>query len=701
MTSKNNRPEQVAPSAGQALRRQAEEIARMKAAQSPENLDARSPEEVRRMLHELRVHQIELEMQNEELAQSRAQVEAGLRQYTDLYDFAPAGYYALAHDGAILQVNLAGANLLGVERGALINRRFGIFVSAESRPIFNVFLEKVFGSTQKETCEIVLQKDGSAPLWVRIETTANDGPREACRAVALDITERKRVEEKLLETNGYLQNLFNHANAPIIVWESQFKISRFNRAFEFLIGRRADEVIGKSLELLFPPALVESSMALIKKTTGSERLETVEIPILQIDGSVRTVLWNSATIFAPDGKTALATIAQGQDITERKRAEEQILLQKTELVELNHNLEFTNEKLIELDRIKSDFLSTVSHEIRTPIAIIREAVSLCLDGAGGKLLEKHSKYLTSAQNNIDRLTRLVTDLLDVSKIEQKKLKLRRRSVDLWSMTRKKLDEYKPQTESKGIRFELDKQFSGEGVRFYGDEDKILQILNNLLNNAIRNTESGGRITIRLNDDGDYVRFTVSDTGIGISKEDASKLFTKFQQIGRTDGPGYKGTGLGLAICRGLTEGHGGRIWVESELGKGSTFHFTLKKTPFPKILIVDDNQDIVMIVKQMLSEAEYQYAEAYDGEQAVKIAQNERINLIILDIQLPAMSGYEVIGRLKQDKRTLDIPILIMSTFSVDMEEVDRVSAENVIPMIRKPFRADALKEAVEEWLID
>jgi CheY-like chemotaxis protein len=127
----------------------------------------------------------------------------------------------------------------------------------------------------------------------------------------------------------------------------------------------------------------------------------------------------------------------------------------------------------------------------------------------------------------------------------------------------------------------------------------------------------------------------------------------------------------------------------------------LKKVIFPKILIVDDDMDIVLLVKRMLSEAEYRHVEAYDGEQAVKIAQNERINLILLDIQLPTMSGYEVIGRLKQDKRTLDIPILIMSAFSVDLDEVDMVRAETAIPMIRKPFGVDALKEVVEELLID
>ena len=133
-------------------------------------------------------------------------------------------------------------------------------------------------------------------------------------------------QAQLKETNQYLDNLFNYANAPIIVWDPQFRITRFNHAFESLTGRRADEVVGESLEILFPPTLVESSMERIAETLRGERWEAVEIRILHVDGSERTVLWNSAAIFGPDGKTLMATIAQGQDITKRKQAEEQALI---------------------------------------------------------------------------------------------------------------------------------------------------------------------------------------------------------------------------------------------------------------------------------------------------------------------------------------------------------------------------------------
>ena len=200
MTGKDNRPEQAAE-----LRRQAEAKLgdrKKKASVLPAPLS-----DPQRLVHELEVHQIELEMQNEELTQSRAQVEAGLRRYTDLYDFAPIGYFTLAGDGAIRQVNVAGANLLGAERVALIKRRFGVFVSATSRLAFNAFIEKVFGSNRKEACEVQLLKDGPAPSWVHIEAMRENSEREECRVMVSDITERKRVEKALAETSKERERL--------------------------------------------------------------------------------------------------------------------------------------------------------------------------------------------------------------------------------------------------------------------------------------------------------------------------------------------------------------------------------------------------------------------------------------------------------------------------------------------------------------
>ena len=176
------------------------------------------------------------------------------------------------------------------------------------------------------------------------------------------ITGRKQVEKSLRETNEYLDNLFNYANAPIIVWDTEFRITRFNHAFERLTGRISEDVIGRSLEILFPKNLVESSMGLIRKTSSGERWESVEIKILHLDGSALTVLWNSATIFDPENKTPIATIAQGQDITERNKEEENICKLNDELEErVTERTAQLEEKNAELERFNKLF---VGRELR-------------------------------------------------------------------------------------------------------------------------------------------------------------------------------------------------------------------------------------------------------------------------------------------------------------------------------------------------
>ena len=182
------------------LRRRAE--ARLKTQRSDADAQ-RSPQHTQRLLHELQVHQIELEMQNEELQQTRQKMGVVLAQYADLYDFAPVGYFSLARDGTIRRVNLTGARLLATERSRLENRRFGLFVSEQSRPAFNAFLDAVFAAQAKKTCEISLLKEGNQPFWAHIEATLSEDGQE-CRAAMSDISARRLAENRLMLTAAVL-----------------------------------------------------------------------------------------------------------------------------------------------------------------------------------------------------------------------------------------------------------------------------------------------------------------------------------------------------------------------------------------------------------------------------------------------------------------------------------------------------------------
>lgn len=254
------------------------------------------------------------------LRRTQLELETAVQQYAELYDFAPVGYFTLGKNADILQVNKKGEDLIGVQRSSLINHQFDEFVVPEYRMIFNSFLIKTILSKSKESCEIMLVKEGLEHIWTQLEAACSED-QEIVHLAVIDITQHKLNEDVQRQTNAYLENLINYANAPIIVWDPQFKITRFNHAFEGLTGLSEHEVLGKSLEILFPSDLVISSMELIRKTISGERWEAVEINILHVDGTIHTVLWNSATLFSADGKMPIATIAQGQDITDRKKME--------------------------------------------------------------------------------------------------------------------------------------------------------------------------------------------------------------------------------------------------------------------------------------------------------------------------------------------------------------------------------------------
>jgi PAS domain S-box-containing protein len=227
-----------------------------------------------------------------------------------------------------------------------------------------------------------------------------------------------------------------------------------------------------------------------------------------------------------------------------------------------------------LENLKNEFVSTVSHELRTPMTIIREGVSQVVDGLLGSINDDQKQFLNISLSGIDRLTRIINELLDFSKIESGKVELRKERTDLVKLARDVSAHFKSNAKEKGL--ELNLKLSHSNVELYLDKDKTVQILTNLIANAIKFTEKG-HIDITITEKEKMVECVVSDTGRGITARDLPNVFGKFQQFGRQFGPGEKGTGLGLAICRGLVELHGGSITVASEAGTGTAFTFALPK----------------------------------------------------------------------------------------------------------------------------
>jgi signal transduction histidine kinase len=244
------------------------------------------------------------------------------------------------------------------------------------------------------------------------------------------------------------------------------------------------------------------------------------------------------------------------------------------VAERTQELVIANQRLQEIDRMKSAFVSNVSHELRTPLTSIKGSVDNMLDGLTGQLNERQFRYLTRIKSNTDRLARLINDLLDLSIIEAGRIELKPTSLPLATLIREVAETLRPVAEEKLISLNIDS--SDVTVTAWADRDKVSQVLTNLISNAVKFTPSHGRVNVAIQQNGDeWVQVSVADTGSGIPPEEANRIFDEFYQITQPGKEKIKGTGLGLAISRSLVEMHGGKIWVRSEMDKGSTFFFTL------------------------------------------------------------------------------------------------------------------------------
>ena len=410
-----------------------------------------------------------------------------------------------------------------------------------------------------------------------------------------------------------------------------------------------------------------------------------------------------------------ANIRLQEEVTERKQAEE-ALEQKMEELQAAH------EELQELDQMKDSFLSTVSHELRTPLTSIKSFAEILLSYEDEDK-ETQREFLTIINDESDRLTRLINDFLDLSRIEAGRMQWETVKLGIPEVIETCINATHALFAQKDLRVDVDLEPDLPPIS--ADRDRLVQVVTNLLSNAIKFTPEGGEIRVRAQifKDGeaegvlDMIRVSVSDTGIGIAPEDLEKVFEKFKQVGDTLTDRPKGTGLGLPICKELVEHHGGRIWGESQLGKGSTFYFTLpvmekievevpevkeEKAKVPlgggkTILVVDDEANIRRFLSHELTNRGYRVFEGSGGKEAIDLAREHHPDLITLDVLMPDIDGFDVTAVLKSDPDTKDIPILILSVVE-DKEKAFKLGANDYVT---KPFDSEILMSKMDRLLFE
>ena len=615
-----------------------------------------------RLLHELQVHQIELEMQNAELRLARSEVETVLERYADLYDFAPVGYVTLGRNGTIRAANLTGCSLIGAERSRLIGRLFGHFVADKARSSFADFLKEVFASPVKVACEVALLKEGGSELFVQIEGVAAASGKE-CRIALIDISERKRAAEALYlakEATDVLR-LANEAAEVLYV------------ANEATVALRLSNDAARALRLANEAA---EALHFEKEAAVALRLanESAEALRLAKEAAEALRLANEASVVLRLAKESAEATA----------------------------------------RTKSQFFANMSHELRTPMAGILGMLQLALEE---ELAPAPREYLETTLSSARSLLRILNDILDMAKLEAGKLTIEEKPFSPQRCLTEAVDIFTPETRRKGLDFVISvgKEVPGTVA---GDQARLRQVLLNLIGNAVKFTEEGKvevRVTVgRTTPDGKRAfTFAVTDTGIGIPDDKKELLFRAFSQVDTSHSRTYGGTGLGLAICREIVELMGGTISFESKEGEGSTFSFTIplrevvsdgdaqtaaeSLSPetitapagerIPHLLLAEDDPTIRQILELMLTRSNYNLDIAEDGRQAVEMWEKGGYDLVLMDVQMPRLNGFEATHaiREKELERGGHTPIIAM-TAHARKEDEERCLAAGMDAFISKPI---------------
>ena len=537
-----------------------------------------------RLIHELEVHQIELQMQNEELKLAKEKAELAEKKYTELYDFAPSGYLTITKAGEITNLNNSAEHLLGKERSQLIKSSFAFFVTFDTRAVYNRFLNKIFKSKVKETCEFKLATGEDSIKYILANGIISNNS-EKCLVTLNDITNQKQTEKELIDA--------------------------------------------------------------------------------------------------------------------RKKAEEG-------------------------DRLKSAFLANMSHEIRTPMNGILGFTELLKDL---KLRgDEQQKYIGIIEKSGTRLLNIINNIISISKIESHQTEASVTDTNVNEQVKYIYQFFKLEAEQKNLLLTFQNALPAKDAYIKTDKEKLYAVLTNLVKNAIKFTQTGS-IEFGYKVKGELLEFFVKDSGPGIPDEQKEIIFERFRQGNESLTRNYEGAGLGLSISKAYVEMLGGKIWVENNinfisvngnhiLNKGSIFYFTLPVHSLHKpiniltdsatnneinehgkklkILIVDDDKTSELLLRKIFDKESKEFLHVPNGIEAIKTCKNNPdIDLILMDINLPQINGYEATRRIREFNT--EVFIIAQTAYALAGDRENAIAA-GCNDYIAKPISQVVLKKMVNKY---
>jgi len=541
--------------------------------------------------------------------------------------------------------------------------------------------------------------DSAAPVW------GDGGDLVGVVMIFRDITERRRTEDLIASARGYAESIVNTVREPLLILNADLHVRSANRSFYDMFMVKAPETEGRFIYDLGDgqwniPALKTLLEEIIPKNSTFENFEVEHD--FEIIGS-KTMLLN-ARRFPPEGKWELILLAIA-DITERKRLEVErgAMLQAAELA--RDRAESDASKLADADRHKNQFLAMLAHELRNPLAAVQNAVELA-SRSGSKEDLEWSRDVTARQ--VRNFAHLINDLLDVARISEGKIQLHKEHLEVAPVIRHALEAVKPIIEER--KHELLFSYTSPDLSLDADSTRLEQILVNLLTNAAKYTPSGGRIQLTAGVEANDVVFRVRDNGIGILPDLLPRMFDLFTQADRSLDRAEGGLGIGLTLVRSITELHGGTVTATSDgPGKGSEFVVRLpagdgqtgaasvgKAEPAaavarrPRVLVVDDNTDTANGMARLLRFSGHEVRVAQNGEAALHVARDYRPEVMLLDIGLPGMDGYELASALRQEEWSKESVLIAVSGYGEEKAR-DRSKEAGFQHHLVKPVNFDTI----------
>ncbi|MEM7579446.1 MAG: PAS domain S-box protein [Cyanobacteria bacterium P01_A01_bin.80] len=627
----------------------------------------------------------ELERKNRALISEivgRKKVESALREseesFSKAFNCASIGMALVAPDGSWLQVNQALCEIVGYSEQELLTTTFQAITHPDDLQIDLNYVQKMLAGeiSTYQMEKRYFHKRGNV-VWILLSVSLVwdiDNQPLYFIAQIQDITERRKAEEELRNQNQALES----AVVGISKLDACGNYLQVNPAYADLLGYQPEEIKGSQWQQTVHPEDREKASNAYEKMLALEKAE-IEVRAIRKDGSVFDKIL--VMVKAYDSKQEFCGhYGFMKDISQRR----------------------------EIQRLKDEFISVVSHELRTPLTSIRGSLGLLAAGILQAKPQQAQRMLEIAVNNSDRLIRLINDILDIERIESRQVQMNKQICDAADLINSAVEVMRNMAQKAEVTIIV----NPVSAPIWADSDRIIQVLTNLLSNAIKFSPPGSTVwlTAEIEENKNqipHILFQIRDQGRGIPKDKLESIFGRFQQVDASDSRQKGGTGLGLAICRSIIQKHSGFIWAHSSKNQGSIFYFKMpllqQKALIPaaiettfsnssselinqinhntsenqgtaqhkiKVLIVEDDTDLAQVIISIFQRHHIQTYHATTGREAIQQSLHLLPDLMVLDLALPEVNGFDVVDSLRHHKRLCNLPLVVYT--ALDLNDKDR-----------------------------